>query len=590
MTKHESQNAPFPRGVLREELFLGIVSSVEAQRCLVNLSDAGASSGWHFEAERYGRGEVGEMILVESQDRLFLGRIVAVRLAERDRTTLGTTAAAARDLDAIGEVLFLGALRMDDLRVEVGMPGYPRLGDRCFAAPRELISRLPALASKAGASSEPVLPFARIGDQGPPLAVTPTRLFGRHCAIVGATGGGKSYTTARLVEEMLKLDCKAVLIDATGEYASIDDPRVRHVHLGDPIEPAGGSVQVCLPPSDFVESDFMALFQPSGKTQAPKLQEAIRSLRLERLVRERTSVDLSQEPYASYFRDGLVKRRNLPKKELLALHAEFAREVEDPAATFDTHLLVRQISAECVYLDAKNNSQSWGDHDEGTLSHVAPLRTRITAVTTSLAFRPVFGGGQLTPAIGDVLLEFLNGSERVLRHCMGGVSYEHRARELIANAVARRLLRMARERAFRQRPVVVFVDEAHNFMGRAIGDESAPHRLDAFELIAREGRKYQLVLCLATQRPRDLTEGVLSQMGTMIVHRLTNAHDRDVVERASGDLDRRVAAFLPTLAPGEAVLVGADIPIPLTIHIERPKWPPRSTGPTFGVASRTGVA
>ena len=111
---------------------------------------------------------------------------------------------------------------------------------------------------------------------------------------------------------------------------------------------------------------------------------------------------------------------------------------------------------------------------------------------------------------------------------------------------------------------------------------------DAFELIAREGRKYGLILCLATQRPRDLTEGVLSQMGAMIVHRLTNAHDRDVVERASGDLDRRVAAFLPTLAPGEAVLVGADIPIPLTIHVQTPKWRPRSTGPQFSTCTGDG--
>lgn len=72
-------------------------------------------------------------------------------------------------------------------------------------------------------------------------------------------------------------------------------------------------------------------------------------------------------------------------------------------------------------------------------------------------------------------------------------------------------------------------------------------RLDAFELIAKEGRKYGLNICLSTQRPRDITEGVLSQMGTLVVHRLTNDRDREVVERACGEIDRSASSFLPNL-------------------------------------------
>jgi DNA helicase HerA-like ATPase len=88
------------------------------------------------------------------------------------------------------------------------------------------------------------------------------------------------------------------------------------------------------------------------------------------------------------------------------------------------------------------------------------------------------------------------------------------------------------------------VDEAHNFLGRHIGTEDYQTRLDAFELIAKEGRKYGLNICLASQRPRDITDGVLSQMGTLIVHRLTNDRDRDVVERACGEIDRAASAFV----------------------------------------------
>jgi uncharacterized protein len=129
--------------------------------------------------------------------------------------------------------------------------------------------------------------------------------------------------------------------------------------------------------------------------------------------------------------------------------------------------------------------------------------------------------------------------------------------------------------------VVVIVDEAHNFLGRQIGGEDSVARLDAFELIAKEGRKYGLTICLATQRPRDITEGVLSQMGTLVVHRLTNERDREVVERACGEIDRSASSFLPNLKPGEVAIIGADFPIPLTIQIFPPEVQPKSDGPDY---------
>jgi len=134
--------------------------------------------------------------------------------------------------------------------------------------------------------------------------------------------------------------------------------------------------------------------------------------------------------------------------------------------------------------------------------------------------------------------------------------------------------------------VVVIVDEAHNFLGRQIGDEDAVAKLDAFELIAREGRKFGLNICLSTQRPRDITECVLSQMGTLAVQRLTNDRDREVMERAVGEIDRSASSFLPNLKPGEAAIFGADLPIPLTIQIFTPVAQPKSEGPNYQECSQ----
>ena len=70
-------------------------------------------------------------------------------------------------------------------------------------------------------------------------------------------------------------------------------------------------------------------------------------------------------------------------------------------------------------------------------------------------------------------------------------------------------------------------------------------------------------------------------MGTLIVHRLTNDRDREVVERACGEIDRAASSFLPNLKPGEAAIIGADFPIPLTIQVLRPIITPKSDGPDF---------
>jgi hypothetical protein len=72
-------------------------------------------------------------------------------------------------------------------------------------------------------------------------------------------------------------------------------------------------------------------------------------------------------------------------------------------------------------------------------------------------------------------------------------------------------------------------------------------------------------------------------MGTLIVHRLIIDRDRSVVESASGEIDKSAAAFLPTLGPGEAIIIGVDIPVPLSIRIQRPDRAPDSTGPNHEI-------
>src|SRR5690606_1449414 len=102
------------------------------------------------------------------------------------------------------------------------------------------------------------------------ITVTPEKLFGRHLGILGSTGGGKSFTTARILEECLKKNSRVILLDPTGEYRGFNSEDVFHIHLGNPTYPLEKSLACKLPPESFVETDFLALFEPSGKVQGPK--------------------------------------------------------------------------------------------------------------------------------------------------------------------------------------------------------------------------------------------------------------------------------------------------------------------------------
>lgn len=575
MSRPSTIEEAFPRGLLRPELFIGVLSSVSAQAVRFNLNDAGSPSGAHFLGGRYGKGEVGEFVLIEGQINLLLGRVVEIHLPESERRSVDASHSKVVNLDAMGTIQLLGSIAMDSLRVTAGVESYPRLGDRVYAAPHNFVADLPSLMEPEGNPQSKVL--LKLGSIDVALesavSIRPEKLFGRHCAILGTTGGGKSWTTARIIEECLKHKAKIILLDATGEYRGFSGPFVTHFHLGSPVKMAADSQARSLPPTCFVESDFIALFEPAGKVQGPKMRAAMRSLRLAKLV---PTVAIK----------GIIKKIDQSKATVIAAEqrADVAAKLDDPRQEFDVAKLNAQIEQECVYPDGFGNGKGvkdttkWGG-DSGEVSYCLSLMSRISAVLTSPSFGCVFNSTD--PALTTEIDNFVDNDKRLLRICLSGVAYEFKAREIVANVIGRYLLNMARAGTFSASPVVVVVDEAHNFLGRQIGGEDAVARLDAFELIAKEGRKFGLNICLTTQRPRDITEGVLSQMGTLVVHRLTNDRDREVVERACGEIDRSASSFLPNLKPGEAAIIGADFPIPLTIHIFPPEAQPKSDGPNY---------
>jgi DNA helicase HerA-like ATPase len=396
------------------------------------------------------------------------------------------------------------------------------------------------------------------------IAATPEQLFGRHCGIIGATGGGKSWTVAKLVEECAKHRSKVIIFDATGEYHTLTHG-VRHLYIGNDPEPTKGSMAVSVPYFHLRESDLATIFKPSGPSQAPKLRAAMRSLKLARLA-----------PHLAV--DGTIMKAHRNKVEFEEQSAIFNSDLDSPYALLEISNLVRQIQHECV--DPFRSAVEpliWGGVNAIELSNCNSLVSRIADIITLPQLACIFNCGDL-PSVFDEIHTFLKDPvSRVLRLSLKYLPFDYSAREIVVNALARHLLELAREEVFRHLPLVVFIDEAHQFLNTDFEEElSKGASINAMSLIAKEGRKYALTLALATQRPRDIPENVLSQMGTLMVHRLINHYDLDVVEKAAGSMSRELMNTVPTLKSGECLLVGVDFDQPRLIKVKAPECPPSS--------------
>jgi hypothetical protein len=544
----------------------------EPDRCIGTVYEVGPDfARVIFSDQAFDAAEVGGFAVVECGDCVLFGRLSNVQSLQGD--AMGQVSNGSSHTQATGAIQLLTSIRVDGSNALRGIEHYPRPGSRVYPASAQLLSWLFECGQVRGTENgrpEPVMLNLMTLPDGTQVGLAPEHVFGRHCAIVGATGVGKSWTMGRLVEESCRFSAKMILFDSTGEFHTLRGP-IRHVHIG--TDPSGqeASTEVAIPFHDLTESDLFALFKPAGPTQAPKLRAAIKSLKLARIPNLATG--------------GVVLKAGRLKFPYEAAYAARARDIEDPRSNFDISKLPAQIDAECVFQSGGFSSNPdptrWGAPNDVERSNCVNLITRIEDMLHAPELACVFRTGKTTPIFDEIKSFIADDSVRVLRISLKYMPFAHDAREIVANAIGRHMLARAREGRLGNRPMVLFLDEAHHFLNPDMDFEHVRYPLDSFELIAKEGRKLSLNFCIATQRPRDIPEGVLSQIGTFIVHRLNNQLDRAAVESASSEADRSVMAFIPGLGEGEAIVIGADIPLPLAVRILKPQTPPDSRGPDY---------
>lgn len=540
--------------------YIGTVCQVGPVTVRVNLPYAASPISDHHAGYQMLAGQVGEFILIEGEEHAIIGRIIEVKLPDQDRLLVEPTADINGQANPIGLIQLLTSLNLSTGLVVNGIPAHPRIAQQIFSAHPLLIKH----AVEQGFERTQNIKLGFLPNSlNMVVSLSPEALVGRHCAVLGATGGGKSWTVARLIEEIARLGGKAIVFDATGEFGGLGEG-VRHVYLGgNPVDQHDSREFVGYPYQYLSEADLFVLFNPTAASQAPKLREALKSLKLVAL----------NDAVAT---DGYLIKTNRDKPPIESELKKYAHAIESEGADFDINNLPGQIEYECV----KSFGAKWGGCDEQVLGYCSTLIAKINVTLKSPYMDCIFSAKNTQP-LPEVISSFLHSKDSILRISMEDLPFEHNTREIVTNAIGRYLLKEARSGKFEENPAVVILDEAHQFLDKSLGDEYNKISLESFGLIAKEGRKYGLTTVLATQRPRDIPEDVLSQMGMFIVHRLINEKDRQIVERACGNMDASAAAFLPILGQGEAILVGIGSPMPLPIQIIPPYAAPKSDGPQY---------
>ncbi len=541
--------------------FLGYINEVTPAFVKIHFPSSNLLSKFYHKGTNYTGGNVGNFIVVEGEEYGFLARIIEINLPDSERKAMSEKAIEydESEFHPSGKAeLLLSFSVFEPDKTQKTVSKYPAVGAKVYSCSNEQISKY---VEEFGKKEQDTI-FAKIGklaSNDTDCNISLNALFGRHCAVVGTTGGGKSWTVSKLIESIVnKTENKIILIDATGEYKNLD---AESVIFGE---------NVSFPFKYLSNSDFCFLFQEHSPNTVGALCDAIHTLKLINLglLSDGIKIGKNQDTTNKLVRDSIHKFSN---------------------CNFDISQLAAQLVNECVKVVSNNGNYVEDGFKLGYTSH---LIARINLFLSNEILCSALGINTSDSSENnqDVVIkieDFLknNSNEKnILRIGFENLAYDFAVRELVVDFIASSLLKKARKGVFIDKPLILFIDEAHQFLNKRINSEdNTTFYLQNVDLIAKECRKYGLFLCLATQMPRDIPSGTLSQMGTFIVHRLINEQDKRAIENASAATSKNALQFLPILGEGEALLVGVDFPMPLLIKIDVPNKPPLSNTPRLTI-------
>ncbi len=501
---------------LHRDNSIGRIVSVTGSKAIV-LLDSAQSVGMHLSTQRP---EMGTLLAIEQSRTVVLAIVSALSVpvpAHRD----GEVEVWIAELGLVGE---LWKARDDKPgSFNRGVTIYPLLGDRVRVATKPELEL---------AFCGDMRNAVRVGcirqDQTIPAMVRVDDLLGKHFAILGTTGTGKSCTTALILRAILEKNPAAhmVLLDPHNEYSTA------FTEWGEVVSPRNMQLPYWL--LTFEElCEVLIGGQDGNKAEIEILQELI---------------PISKSRYSSG-----------REKQTTALR----RGVLDPGRfTVDTPVPYR-ISDLTSLIDERMGKLE----NKKDLQPYRALRSRLDMITQDARYAFMFG--QLT--VYDSMAQILGRIFRVPVNNkpitiveLTGLPTE------IVNVVVSVICRLTFDFALWGEghvPVTLVCEEAHRYVPANPNAGFEPCKR-AIAKIAKEGRKYGASLCIVTQRPAEIDPTILSQCNTVFALRMANDRDQAIVASAVSDTGSGLLEFLPALGQREAIAFGDGVALPVRIKFD----------------------
>jgi DNA helicase HerA-like ATPase len=466
-------------------------------------------------------GQVGSQVKIRVGDWWLLGNVRDLRACDRDPGQV------IAQVDFLGEGLDRGGGALGEFRR--GVTRYPMPGDAVHAVTRADLRHIFEAVDR---------PHIEIGTVYPTEDVRASLLYdallGKHFALLGSTGTGKSTSTALILHRIVEQapDGHIVMLDPHGEYAAAFASRGMIFNVDN----------LNLPYWLMNFEEHCEVFITTEGAERELDRDILAKCLLTARGRSRIAQSLGK------------------------------LTVDSPVPYLLSDLLAA-IGAQMGKLEKA-----------GELAPYMRLKTKVEELKSDPRYGFMFNGLLVSDTMAAFLAKIfrLPGDGKPISIIdLSGVPSD------IVTVVVSVLSRLVFDHAIwsrneRRRPILLVCEEAHRYVPSDRSPTGAAVR-KMLERIAKEGRKYGVALGLITQRPSDLAEGVLSQCGTIIAMRLNNDRDQAYVRSAMPEGARGFLDSIPALRNRECIVCGEGVPIPIRVRLDElaPQQRPASDDPLF---------
>jgi len=349
-----------------------------------------------------------------------------------------------------------------------------------------------------------------------PVYIDIEQIVLRHLAILAITGAGKSNTVSVLLKNIIDLNGSVLVFDFHGEYveSKIHKNGKNRVNIIDPL----------INPLKLHPREFANLI---GIKSNANIQ-----LRYFQLAFEHTKEKFKEEKGEDW-------EKRISTGIFLDRLKEHLQNLEDEETEIREKITGKKIRDESLY-EVINKLEDF----EKELGHIIDIHAEQIIEKIKIGHINVLDFSEIDEDIADII-----------------------ASNILKTALEERKKAIRKGETLLPYPLLVVIEEAHILAG----DKRNTQAKYYISRIAREGRKFGLGLTIVTQRPKGLDKEILSQMNNMIILKLVEPEDQKHVQSASESLSQELMSYLPSLNPGEAIIIGNMTKLPLLVKIDKAK-------------------